>query len=72
MKDGTKSLGILTRKTSLGEFTIKYKVFRGKCQILLREKRILPKLRGHAASVLMGHYSGLEGLLNVSGIDLST
>lgn len=62
MRDGSKSLGIPTKKILFGEFTSKYKNFRGKCQILLAEKRALAKLQGHTASVLTGHHSGLQGL----------
>lgn len=63
MKDASKSLGVLIKKTLWGgRFTAKCKDFRGKCHILLTEKSALAKLQGHTASVLMGHHSGLEGL----------
>lgn len=66
IRDGSRSLGILTKKHYWGggewQFTDKCKNSRGKCHILLAEKRALTKLRGHTTSVLMGHHSGLQGL----------
>lgn len=63
IKDSSKSLGILIKKHyggGGGERADKYKNFRGKCHILLAEKRAWTKLgQGHTASVLMGHHSGL-------------